>query len=79
MVALEKYEWMRALPIAKVKVAVRKSSPTRAAVLLTHVGVGAAVSAMDLAGVRSIDRAGVAVFMVTPFVDLRCKYRILTS
>ena len=52
-VALEKYERMSALPIAKVKVAVRKHSPTRTAVLLTDVvvGVGAAMAATDVAGV----------------------------
>ena len=51
-VALEKYERMSALPIAKVKVAVRKNSPTRTAVLLTDVvvGVGAAMAATDVAG-----------------------------
>ena len=66
---------MSALPIAKVKVAVRKNSPTRTAVLLTNVvvGVGAAMAATKVAGVWSIDRSSVAVFMVSPFVDLRCK------
>ena len=39
-VALEKYEWMSALPIAKVKVAARKNSPTRTAVFLVDAAVG---------------------------------------
>jgi hypothetical protein len=73
--ALEKYELMSALPIAKVKVAVRKKSPTWTAVLLTDVvvGVAAAMAATDEAGACCRDRSRVAVFMVTPFVNLRCK------
>ena len=57
-VALEKYEWMHALPTAKVKVAVRKNSPTATAGLLTDVVVGSvlcfvgsAMVANDVAGV----------------------------
>jgi hypothetical protein len=67
--------------MAKVKVAVRKSSPTRTAVLLTDVvvGAGAATTATDVAVVCSIDRSSIAVFMVPPFVGLRCKYSILTT
>jgi hypothetical protein len=41
-----------------------------------RVGVGAAMAATDVAGVCSIDRSSVAVFMVTPFVGLQCKYPI---
>ena len=69
---VEKYEWMSALPIVKLKVAARKHSPTRNAVLVTAVvvGVGATMVATDLAGVCSIDRWSVAVFMVTPVVRL---------
>ena len=65
-VALEKDERMSALPIAKVKVAARKHSPTRTAVLLTDVvvDVGAAMAATDVAGVCCIDRSSVAVVMV---------------
>jgi hypothetical protein len=57
---------MRALPMAKVKVAVRKHSPTRTAVLLTDVvvGVGADMAVTDVVGDFSIDRSSIAVFMV---------------
>jgi len=52
-VAVEKYERMSALPIAKVKVAVRKHSPTRTEVLLTEVvvGVGAPLVGQNVVGV----------------------------
>jgi hypothetical protein len=80
-VALEKYERMSALPVAKVRVAARKHSPTRTAVFVTDVGVGVAeaMAGTDVAGVCSIDRSSVAVFMVTPLMGLRCKYRKLTA
>jgi hypothetical protein len=44
---------MSALPIAKVKVAVRKHTPTRTEVLLTDVvvGVGAPLVGQDVVGV----------------------------
>jgi hypothetical protein len=79
-VALEKEEWMSALARAKVKVAVRKHRPTRTPVLWTDVvvGVGADMAVTDVVGGCSIDRSSIAVFMVTPFICLRCKYRILT-
>ena len=74
---------MSALPIAKVKVAARKKSPTWTAVLLTDVvvGVEAAMAATDAEGVCRRDRSRVALFMVAPFmvapfVDLRCKYTL---
>jgi hypothetical protein len=48
--------------------------------LLTDVGVGvgAAMAATDAAGAcsRDRDRSTVAVFMVTPFVNLRCKWTL---
>ena len=49
----EKYERMSALPIAKVKVAVRKHTPTRTEVLLTDVvvGVGAPLVGQGVVGV----------------------------
>lgn len=39
-VELEKYEWISELPIAKVKVAARKSTPTSTPVFLGDVVVG---------------------------------------
>ena len=79
-VALEKYERISVLPMAKVKVAVRKHSPTRTAVFLTdvpsvHSARGRSGHGPDeVAVVGSIDRSSVAVFMVTPMVvGLRCK------
>ena len=74
-VVLEKYERMSALPIAKVKVAIRKHSPTRTAVFLAGVapGVGAASAATVVACACCMDRSSVAAFMVPPFVNLRCK------
>jgi hypothetical protein len=79
-VALEKEEWMSALARAKVKVAVRKHSPTRTADLLRDVvvGVGAAMAVTDVVSGCSIGRLSIAVFIVTPFMDLRCKYCTLT-
>jgi uncharacterized membrane protein HdeD (DUF308 family) len=68
--ALEKYEWMSSLPIAKVKVAVRKHIPTRKEVFLSDVVLGtlsfiagAVIVAKDAAGVCSIDWLNGAVFM----------------
>jgi hypothetical protein len=80
-VVFEKYEWISALPMAKVKVAVRKSSPTRTAVFLVDglagplcCMVGAVTVPNEVAVVGPIDRSSVAVFMVTPMVGgLRCK------
>ncbi len=75
-VALEKNELMSALPIAKVKVAVRKHRPTRTAVLRADVvrGVGAASAATVVVACAScVARFRVAVSMVPPFVNLRCK------
>jgi hypothetical protein len=84
--ALEKYEWISALPIAKVKVAARKHIPTRKEVFLSDVVlgtlsliVGTVMVAKDAAGVCSMDWLHRAVFMSLLRLDLRCKYTRLTT
>ena len=67
----EKNEWMRAVPMAKANVAVRKSSPTRTAVFLVDVVTGGPVGmvgavAEDLAVPSAVGWSSVAVVMVAP-------------
>jgi hypothetical protein len=78
--ALKKYEWISALPIAKVKVATRKYRPTSTPVFLVAAARGALRSAVTVTlawvvvTLRLIDRSNVVVVMAAPrLVDLRCK------
>jgi hypothetical protein len=59
-VPLEKCEWMRALPMAKVKVAIKKQSPTSTA---PSSGYRAGC------GMRLVDWLSVAAFMVPPMIE----------
>lgn len=71
---------MSALPIAKVKVAIRKNSPTRTALFLVGAVVGPVTIARERLCLCPIDPFSVAAVMASPpFCYLRCKYTILTS
>ena len=63
---LEKYEWISELPIAKVKVAARKSTPTSTPVFLVDVVVGPLCCL-----VRNC-----VLIIVLPFVDVACMKRL---
>jgi len=68
-VPLEKCEWMSALPMAKVKVATKKQSPTSTAVFLVDVFVSPSSGYGAGCGMRLVDWLSVAAFMVPPTIE----------
>ena len=60
---------MSALPMAKVKVAIKKQSPTSTAVFLVDVFVSPSSGYRAGCGMRLVDWLSVAAFMVPPMIE----------
>jgi hypothetical protein len=58
-----------ALPMAKVKVAIKKQSPTSTAVFLVDVFVIPSSGFRAGCGMRLVDRLSVAAFVVSPMIE----------